>query len=168
MNLRNSIFEKVVMKIRNQKKSFKVISLFLLVVAVVGLFLLDSSFAQKNNEKKNSHKKTDNLQEAEPINVVKNFWRLSQAGELDKAKELKTRTYKGLDFGINTEKYHKEREEIIYESGLSLASIEQVNIISEDECEIAVKVKRSNGSKYYLFHTLVKNNNEWKIFSTTY
>jgi len=151
-----------------KKVSIIMLALFLLAGSII--LLSSSSIAQKvNEEKKDTFAKIDEqLLKSKPVETVTNFWRYSQEGNLDSATSLRTREYKGITIGIKKDRFYREWEELIYESEMSLVSVEQVEIIADDKWEVAIKVKKKEGKQFYLFHTVVRKNNEWKILRITY
>lgn len=147
------------MKVKKEKLYIVIGMLITAMFVTVSVSLL----AQQRAKDKSS----DEMTNAEPVKVVKRFWELSEKGDFEEAKKLRTNTKGEFTFEIRNNFPVEEREVIIFKSGLSLISIEQIEIITESEWEIAVKVKNRDGRKFYLFHNVVKNDDGWKIFATS-
>lgn len=163
------------MKLKNKHQSL--IGLGILTFsAIFGLvtnsLLAQERVAQKDTVAQNTadDKKylriDDKTLNTEPVQVVREYWRLAEAGDLKEAVKLTTNKYKDFGFEVKSDSRIKEREEIIYNSGDSLATVEQIKVVADDKWQIGVKVRRKIGKSYYLFHTLVKNGDKWKIFAT--
>lgn len=123
--------------------------------------------AQKTADDKKYLQINDKTLNAEPVQVVREYWRLAEAGDLKEAAKLKTNQHRDYGLELKGDPKIKEWEERIYNAGDSLKAVEDIEVIDYDEWEITVRVKRKTGKDYYLFHTLIKNGDEWGIFLTS-
>jgi len=134
------------------------------------IFIASSSIAQKvDKEKSNtSVNVSEKTLKSEPVIVITDFWRYSKEGNLELAASLRTREYKGITVGLKKDRFYREWEELIYDSEMTLISVDQVEVVATDKWEVAIKVKKKQGKEFYLIHTVVKKNNEWKILRISY
>lgn len=100
------------------------------------------------------------------IETVQRYWEYSQAGDFEKAKSLRTKSYGGFEFESRSSL--KEQEELIFETGMKLESIVQTRFLKDDEAEVAVRVSTPDGRSFHRFHFVVKDGTAWRIFSSSY
>jgi len=98
--------------------------------------------------------------------LVRAYWDFSQSAKLVDAANLTTKSRKGFTF--SSEDPVPTWEEIIYSTKLKLVEIKQISKVDDSEMEVACKVRDPSGKEFYLFHTVVNNGKDWKIFATTY
>ena len=113
-----------------------------------------------------SEKKVDTGPKADVSRLVRQYWDLAQKGKFAQAAKLRTDTRKGFSYGIKDPL--STWEELIYSTGLKFVEIEQVIEVDDTEMEVASKVIQRSGREIYMFHTVVKNGKDWRIFVTTY
>lgn len=112
-----------------------------------------------------SEKKVDTGPKAEVSRLVRQYWDLSQKGKFAAAGKLTTKSRKG--FSYVSKEPSPTWEQVIYSTGLKFVEIEQVREVDVTEMEVASKVLNGSGREVYMFHTVVKNGKDWKIFVTT-
>jgi hypothetical protein len=150
-----------------KKRNLFLATMVMSILVVIFITLSWTLSAQKKLNDDIVSPLSDELMATEPVKVVKNFWELSEKGDLEEAGKLRTDTSGGFTISVKGDSKVKGHEEIIYNSGWTLISIEQIDIIADDRWEIAVKVRKKDDKNFYLFHTVVKNGDKWKIFGTS-
>ncbi|MBK7706305.1 MAG: hypothetical protein IPJ30_11115 [Acidobacteria bacterium] len=98
--------------------------------------------------------------------TVQRFWEYSQTGDFEKARSLRTKSYGGFRFESRSGLI--EQEEMIFETGMVLQSVDQTRFLKDDEAEVAVRVSTPDGRSFHKFHLVVKDGATWKIFSTSH
>jgi len=98
--------------------------------------------------------------------LVQEYWKLSQNAKFKEADKLTTKSRKGFSYVDRSPT--RTWSEIISSTQLKFLKIEQIRVVDETEIEVASKVRDHAGKEFHLFHTVVKNGKDWKIFATTY
>lgn len=100
------------------------------------------------------------------IRTVESFWKHSEAGELEKAAELTTNTYKGFTLTV---KNAEPVAEWLNSSGLRHLKVAINRKKSDDMYVVRVRVIDKQQREFWLFHDVVRaTDGAWKILSTSY
>ncbi len=138
------------------KSRKKRISIFVAICLSLGfsVMVVFTTLAKKYISNEKTFLQHDELIKNEAVKVVKDYWRFSEEGNYLEAGKLRTNKRKGFTFIV--ENSPRKFEESIYKTGYTFISIEQIEVVDDNEYEIAVKVKNKQEREFYLFHTIVK------------
>lgn len=152
----------------NKMKIYDSKNWLLIIFAGFICLLIFINFSNLHAQRSKSHRIVeidDRTLSQKPIVTVKDYWNSIVSGDVKKASNLRTNKYKNFVFETKNVEDSLNRERLFFEGGWSYIGIEQIKIISNSEWEVVAKIQNKRGEKNYVFHSVVKNKDDWKIFA---